>query len=100
MADALFGERSDADIADKSSVLTGLRDDVFWLIDAVEHPINLRSNADARLQKKIFRALVSLQDHNSDSTTRQRSPSSQERGERARKSPPSGCYAVFARYAL
>jgi len=40
VAQAVYGERPDVNVRDKPRVLGLLRDDGFWLIDAVEHPIN------------------------------------------------------------
>lgn len=45
VAEALYGKRSDVDIRDKPAVLDRLCDDGFWLIDAVEQPINKLANA-------------------------------------------------------
>ncbi len=43
----MYGDRPDVDLADKASVLALLRHDGFWLIDAVESPIN-RASSSAR----------------------------------------------------
>jgi hypothetical protein len=40
VAQALYGERVDVDIRDKSAVLARIQSDGFWLIDAVDEPIN------------------------------------------------------------
>jgi hypothetical protein len=45
---AVYGDRPDLDLRDKPKVLGLLRDDGFWLIDAVEHPINKQSSAQRR----------------------------------------------------
>ena len=40
VAEAVYGERDDVDLRDKPAVLERLRGDGFWLIDAVEYPVN------------------------------------------------------------
>jgi len=45
VSQAVYGERPDVDIRDKPLVLELLRADGFWLIDAVEHPINKTTDA-------------------------------------------------------
>lgn len=47
VAEAVYGE-SGMDLARKTEVLERLRDDGFWLIDAVEEPVNKRSAAERR----------------------------------------------------
>lgn len=58
VAEALYGERSDIDVSDKAGVLERFRADGFWLIDAVDEPINKRSGA-ARA-RAIAKAVPSL----------------------------------------
>lgn len=49
VAEAVYGERDDVDVRDKTAVLERLREDGFWLIDAVEYPVNkLGSSARSR----------------------------------------------------
>lgn len=48
VAEAVYGTNADVDVANKPSVLARLRDDGFWLIDAVEHPINKVSTSARR----------------------------------------------------
>lgn len=45
VAQALYGDRNDVDLGDKPSVLKRIRDDGFWLIDAVEYPANKLSSS-------------------------------------------------------
>jgi hypothetical protein len=46
VAEAVYGERDDVDVRDKSAVLERLREDGFWLIDAVEDPVNKLGRSD------------------------------------------------------
>lgn len=48
VAESVYGGRDDLSIGDKVEVLERLRDDGFWLIDAVEDPINKTSPAARR----------------------------------------------------
>ena len=48
VAEAVFGGRPDVDLRDKPRVLELLRADGFWLIDAVEHPIDKASPSTRR----------------------------------------------------
>jgi hypothetical protein len=48
VAQALYGQRPDVDTRDKERVLELLREDGFWLIDAVEEPIDKKSSAARR----------------------------------------------------
>lgn len=48
VAQAVYGDRDDFDIQKKCETLEHLRDDGFWLIDAVESPINKSSPSDRR----------------------------------------------------
>ena len=45
VAQAVYGERDDIDLRDKPAVLDRLRQDGFWLIDAVEYPVNKLANS-------------------------------------------------------
>lgn len=45
---AVYGHRADVDTLDKPHVLELLRQDGYWLIDAVEHPVNKHSTAQRR----------------------------------------------------
>lgn len=59
VAQALYGERSDIDVSDKPGMLERLREDGFWLIDAVEKPINkLPAAARARAIAEAVPSLV------------------------------------------
>lgn len=59
VAQALYGERSDIDVSDKAAVLERLREDGFWVIDAVEEPINkLAAAARARAIAEAVPSLV------------------------------------------
>jgi hypothetical protein len=46
VAEAIYGERDDVDTRDKPAVLERLREDGFWLIDAVEYPVNKLASSD------------------------------------------------------
>jgi hypothetical protein len=46
VAEAVYGERDDVDVRDKPAVLHRLREDGFWLIDAVEYPVNKLGSSD------------------------------------------------------
>jgi hypothetical protein len=53
VAEAVYGEDRNVDLRNKPAVLDRLRQDGFWLIDAVETPVNkLRSSDRARAIKK------------------------------------------------
>lgn len=59
VAQALYGDRSDIDVSDKLGVLERLREDGFWLIDAVDKPINkLAAAARARAISEAVPSLV------------------------------------------
>lgn len=57
VAQALYGEREDVDVSDKSAVLARIQSDGFWLIDAVDEPIN-KKVASAR--RKALRDGVAM----------------------------------------
>jgi hypothetical protein len=46
VAEAVYGEREDIDLRDKLAVLERLQEDGFWLIDAVEYPVNKLGRSD------------------------------------------------------
>ncbi len=48
VAQAMYGDLNDFNIQNKSDTLERLRDDGFWLIDAVENPVNLSSRSARR----------------------------------------------------
>jgi hypothetical protein len=48
VAAAVYGDRPDVDVRDKPRVLELLRDDGFWLVDALQHPINKHSPGQRR----------------------------------------------------
>lgn len=48
VAEAVYGQEPGFDISDKPEVLNRLKADGYWLIDAVERPINKESNAARR----------------------------------------------------
>jgi hypothetical protein len=59
VAEAVYGEDRNVDLRNKPAVLDRLRQDGFWLIDAVETPVNkLRSSDRARAIKKGAPGLV------------------------------------------
>lgn len=59
VAEAVYGERSDVNLMDKPAVLERLMEDGFWLIDAVQEPVNkLSSAARARAIKAAVPDLV------------------------------------------
>ncbi len=48
VAMAVYGDRDDFNIQNKTNTLERLRDEGFWLIDAVESPVNKLSSASRR----------------------------------------------------
>lgn len=48
VAEALYGDEPDFDLRGKPAVLTRIKADRLWLIDAVEHPINKTSTSGRR----------------------------------------------------
>jgi hypothetical protein len=50
VAEAVYGERENANLLDKPAILEQLTEDGFWLIDATEHPINKATSAVRRKQ--------------------------------------------------
>ncbi|MGH3041922.1 MAG: hypothetical protein ACRDNG_09345 [Gaiellaceae bacterium] len=48
MAQALYGDEPDFSFRDKPAVLRRIEADGFWLIDAVEHPVNKTSPSTRR----------------------------------------------------
>jgi hypothetical protein len=48
VAQAVYGERHDLDLRDKPRVLGLLRADGFWLIDAVDEPVNTKLRRERR----------------------------------------------------
>jgi len=60
VANALYGECADVDVRDKPAVLARIRNAGFWLIDAVDEPINKKSSS-ARLKAIRAGAAVLVQ---------------------------------------
>lgn len=59
VAEAVYGERDNFDVRDKPALLARLREDGFWLIDAVEYPVNkLGSSTRSRAIKAAVPRLV------------------------------------------
>lgn len=52
VADAVYGEHGDVDLRDKPTVLARLKEDGFWLIDAVTSPPDLGQAGLHHLRKK------------------------------------------------
>jgi hypothetical protein len=61
VAEALYGDTEGFSVEEKTGNLDRLRDDGFWLVDAVEHPINKTSRAERK--RAIERAAGALVQH-------------------------------------